>query len=159
MKFTSKYGWFILSIFVILLDQWSKYWVSTHLQPYEPFAIIPMLNFTLAFNTGAAFSFLSHAGEWHIWLFMAISLVVSIGMIVWIIRMPREAPRIQSLALSLILGGALANLIDRVALGYVIDFIDVYYHTHHWYIFNLADSAITIGSLLLALDLSCNNDS
>ncbi len=149
----SKWMWFLLSAFVIFADQVSKYWVSTHLTLYEPIAIMPMLNFTLAYNTGAAFSFLSSAGVWHHWFFMGFSCIVSTALIIWMIRLPTKTERLQLGALSLILGGALANLIDRVTLGYVIDFIDVYYKNHHWPIFNIADSAITVGTLLLAFDL------
>lgn len=148
-----KWMWFVLSAVVIVADQISKYIVTIKLEPYQPYDIMPMLNFTLAYNTGAAFSFLSSAGDWHHLFFMLFSTLVSLGLIVWIIRLPKQTQMLQFMALSLILGGAVANLIDRVTLGYVIDFIDVYYKSHHWPIFNIADSAITLGTIMLAYDL------
>lgn len=148
-----KSMWFLVSILVIIADQISKYVVTMQLEPYQSYEIMPMLNLTLAYNTGAAFSFLSSAGDWHHLFFMGFSAIVSVGLIVWIICLPNQTAKLQFIALTLILGGAVANLIDRITLGYVIDFIDVYYQNHHWPIFNIADSAITIGTLLLAYDL------
>lgn len=147
-----KWYWFLLSIIVIILDQASKYWVETFLTPYKPMPIVPMLNMTLAYNTGAAFSFLSGAGGWHRWFFACFSLVVSIILFIWLLRTPAKA-RLQSLGISLILGGAVGNLIDRSLNGFVVDFIDVYYQYHHFATFNLADSAICIGAAALILDL------
>ena len=147
-----KWPWFILSVLVILLDQASKYWAFRTLIPYQPEAIIPMVNFTLAYNTGAAFSFLSGTGDWHRWLFLSFSGVMSVVLVIWIIRLPRTA-RLQLVALSLILAGAVGNLIDRILLGHVIDFIDVYYARYHWPAFNIADSAICLGAFLLMVDM------
>jgi signal peptidase II len=147
-----KWFWFVLSVVIIILDQASKYWVEFFLTPYKPMPIIPMLNITLAYNTGAAFSFLSGTGDWHRWFFAAFSLIVSIILLIWLWRTPSQA-RLQSLGVSLILGGAVGNLIDRSLNGYVVDFIDVYYNYHHFATFNLADSAICIGAATLILDL------
>lgn len=147
-----KWPWFAVSLVVILIDQASKYWAAVGLIPYQPEAIIPMLNLTLAYNTGAAFSFLHNAGEWHRWLFAGFSLVMSVVLIVGIIR-SKATLRLQLLALSLILGGAIGNLIDRAFYGYVIDFIEVYYKNFHWPVFNIADSAICVGAFLLFVDL------
>ncbi|RAP36420.1 MULTISPECIES: signal peptidase II [Legionella] len=147
-----KWHWFIISILVIALDQISKYWASTHLVAYQPEPLIPMVNFTLAYNTGAAFSFLSGTGSWHRWFFAGFSIVMSIALIIWLVRLPNKAI-LQSLAVSLILGGAIGNLYDRALLGHVIDFIDVYYQNYHWPVFNLADSAICLGAFFLLLDL------
>lgn len=147
-----KWHWFILSILIIIADQTSKYWIGVLLTPYKPMPVIPMLNFTLAYNTGAAFSFLSGAGDWHRWFFAGFSLLVSIILVIWLWRTPGQA-RMQSAGISLILGGALGNLIDRGLHGYVIDFIDVYYKYHHFATFNIADSAICIGAGILVLDL------
>jgi len=147
-----KWPWFIFSVVVILLDQASKYWAFRTFIPYQPEAIFPMVNFTLAYNTGAAFSFLSGTGDWHRWLFTGFSGVMSIVLIVWIIRLPQTA-RLQLSAFSLILAGALGNLIDRILSGHVIDFIDVYYAHYHWPAFNLADSAICTGAFLLLVDM------
>ena len=147
-----KWHWFILSLIVVVMDQASKYTASLALTAYQPLSVMPMLNFTLAYNTGAAFSFLSHAGEWHHWFFIGFSLFMSIVLVLWIIRLA-PVERLQLLALSLILGGAVGNLIDRAFFGFVIDFIDVYYNHHHWPVFNLADSAICIGAFLMLIDL------
>ncbi len=150
-----KWLWFVLVLVVIVLDQVTKYWASVDLIPYHSKPIFPMLNLTLAYNSGAAFSFLSQAGQWHRWFFAGFSFVMSIVLTVWIIRLPSTA-RLQALALSLILGGAIGNLIDRAYWGFVIDFIDTYYKHHHWPVFNLADSAICIGAFLLFIDLFKN---
>jgi signal peptidase II len=152
-----KWPWFLLAIAVVLVDQWSKYWAANTLIPYQPEALLPMLNFTLAYNSGAAFSFLSGTGGWHRWVFAGFSLIMSVALIVWLLRLPRQ-PKLQPLALSLILGGAVGNLYDRALVGHVIDFIDLYYKNHHWPVFNLADSAICIGAFLLLVDL-CKNPS
>ena len=152
-----KWPWFVLSLLVLLVDQASKYWATHYLIPYQPEPLFPMMNFTLAYNTGAAFSFLSGAGSWHRWFFAGFSIVMSLILIVWLIRIPVKA-KLQSAAISLILGGAVGNLYDRAVLGHVTDFIDVYYKNHHWPVFNLADSAICIGAILLLIDL-CKNPS
>lgn len=152
-----KWPWFLLSLLVLGLDQLSKCAAAAALIPYQPKPIMPMLNLTLAYNTGAAFSFLSTAGSWNRWLFAGFSVVMSIVLIIWLIRLPKQAV-LQSLAVSLILGGAIGNLYDRAMLGHVIDFIDVYYKNHHWPVFNLADSAICCGAILLLFDL-CKNPS
>ena len=150
-----KWYWFLLSIAVIILDQVSKYWIAVLLTPYKPMPICPMFNLTLAYNTGAAFSFLSGAGDWHRWFFAGFSLVVSTILVIWLWRTPDKL-KLQSLGISLILGGAVGNLIDRGLQGYVIDFIDVYYQHHHFATFNLADSAISVGAAVLVLDLLIN---
>lgn len=147
-----KWYWFVISLLVILADQASKYWAGTHLMPYKPMPVFPMLNFTLAFNTGAAFSFLSWAGEWHRWFFAVFSLLVSMVLIFWLYKYSEKA-RTQTMGVSLILGGAVGNLIDRAFQGYVVDFIDVYYKHYHFATFNIADSAICVGAALLVLDL------
>jgi signal peptidase II len=147
-----KWHWFVLSILVIVCDQASKYWAGISLTPYKPLPVFPMLNFTLAFNTGAAFSFLNGAGDWHRWFFAGFSLIMSAVLIVWLYRIPNQA-RLLSAGISLILGGAIGNLIDRAFYGYVIDFIDVYYQHHHFATFNIADSAICIGAAFFVLDV------
>lgn len=143
-----QWMFFLSSLLIITVDQISKHIASIRLELYQSDAVMPMLNLTLAHNTGAAFSFLNGAGAWHHWFFMGFSFAVSVALIVWFIRIPRTE-RLQSMALSLLLGGALGNLIDRVRFGYVIDFIDVYYKNYHWPIFNIADTAITLGTALL----------
>ncbi len=151
-----KWPWFVLALTVIFVDQASKYWAAWALVPYQPESIFPLFNLTLAYNSGAAFSFLSGAGEWHRWFFAGFSLIMSAALTVGIIRLA-PTRRLQLLAFSLILGGAIGNLIDRAVFGYVIDFIDIYYKNYHWPVFNLADSAICIGAFLLFIDLGKNN--
>ena len=153
-----KWSWFILSLVVVLLDQASKLWMESILIPYKPVSIIPMLNLTLAYNTGAAFSFLSGTGGWHRWFFAGFSLIFSLILFIWLSRIPAKA-RCQALGLSLILGGAVGNLIDRALDGYVVDFIDVYYSYHHFATFNLADSAISIGAFALIMDVLFSKES
>jgi signal peptidase II len=153
-----KWPWFLFSIIVLLVDQLSKYWASTNLIPYQPEPLFAMFNFTLAYNTGAAFSFLSGTGNWHHWFFAGLSIAMSLFLIMWLGSLSSKA-RLQSLAISLILGGAVGNLYDRASLGHVIDFIDIYYENHHWPVFNLADSAICIGGFLLVIDFLRKNPS
>lgn len=147
-----KWHWLILSLLIVFLDQASKFWVEAVLTPYKPMPIVPMLNITLAYNTGAAFSFLSGTGGWHRWFFAGFSLIVSIILVIWLLRTPIQ-DWLQSLGVSLILGGAVGNLFDRAVYGYVVDFIDVYYQYHHFATFNIADSAICIGAALLIVHL------
>jgi signal peptidase II len=148
--------WFLLSIVVILLDQWSKWLAEISLIPYQPVPVLPLFNFTLAYNTGAAFSFLSDAGGWQRWFFISLTVIVVAVLFKWLWRM-RAEERLQAASISLVLGGAIGNLIDRVWLGHVIDFLDVYYGSYHWPIFNIADSAITVGVVLLIIDLFFND--
>ena len=143
--------WLWLSLLVIVLDQATKALASAYLSLYEPVALLPLFNLTLMHNTGAAFSFLGNAGGWQRWLFVAIAVAVSGGLIWWLRQLPRSDTWL-AVALALVLGGALGNVWDRVYLGYVVDFIDVYYGRHHWPAFNVADSAITIGAVMLLLD-------
>jgi signal peptidase II len=143
--------WLGLSILIIILDQWSKLSVTATLQLYESIQMMPYFNLTYVRNEGAAFSFLSNAGGWQRWLFTGLASVISIMITVWIVRLkPQEL--LLAVALSLVLGGAVGNLIDRVAYGYVIDFLDVYYQGWHWPAFNVADSAICVGVFLMLLE-------
>ncbi|MCC5792851.1 MAG: lipoprotein signal peptidase [Legionellaceae bacterium] len=143
--------WFMLSLLVIAGDQLTKYLAVSALLPYQPVPVMPMLNWTLAYNTGAAFSFLNGAGGWQHWFFLGFSSVMSVILAVWLLRLPRQ-DKLMACSLSLILGGAVGNLIDRLHYGYVIDFIDMYYKHYHWPIFNIADSAICIGAVLLLIE-------
>ena len=141
-------SWLLLSLIVVVLDQWTKHLAMNGLTLHEPVPILPYLNFTLTTNPGAAFSFLRDAGGWQRWLFISISSVVSIAIFVWLFRL-RGRQRLLACALALVLGGAIANLWDRVTLGEVVDFVDVYFRRWHWPAFNVADSAISIGAILL----------
>lgn len=143
--------WLWLSGVVVALDQGTKYLADTYLQFHQSVPLFPMFNFTLSYNAGAAFSFLSEAGGWQRWFFTALAVVISLVLVVWIKRLKKDELW-NAVALSLILGGAIGNVIDRVLFGYVIDFLDVYYQQWHWPIFNVADSAISIGVVVLLFD-------
>ncbi|MEJ2347281.1 MAG: signal peptidase II [Gammaproteobacteria bacterium] len=143
--------WLWLSVLVVVLDQVSKALASAHLHYHQPVDVLPMFNLTLSYNTGAAFSFLGDAGGWQRWLFVGLAVVVSVVLVLWLKRLTRREVWIAS-SLALIVGGAVGNVIDRVRLGYVVDFLDVYYRSWHWPTFNIADSAITVGVTILILD-------
>ena len=143
--------WLWLSLLVLILDQASKLLVDASLQLYEAIPLMPSFNLTYARNTGAAFSFLSDAGGWQRWLFAGLAVVMS-SFIAWWLKKLGEHEKLMAVALSLVLGGAIGNLIDRVAYGYVIDFLDVYYQNWHWPAFNIADSAICVGVAIMLLD-------
>ena len=142
--------WLWLSVAVIALDQLSKWCALTTLQPAGvPHHVIPgLLNWTLAFNRGAAFSFLASGDGWQRWLFVVLALVISSALAVWLAHTPRRDWR-NALPLSLIIGGALGNVIDRLHAAQVTDFIQVYFRQWSYPVFNLADSAITVGAVLL----------
>ena len=142
--------WLSLSALVIVLDQLSKAWMTNHFAFGESYTVLSVFNLVLAHNTGAAFSFLNDAGGMQRWLFSIIAIVAS----VWIVRMLsiHRAQLLFALALSMILGGALGNLIDRLAYGYVVDFLSFHWDEHYFPAFNLADSAITCGAFLLIFD-------
>ena len=141
--------WLALSALVIALDQITKHIAIERLEPYKAQAVIPgFLNWTLAYNAGAAFSFLHDAGGWQRWLFTVLAIVVSIVLMVWLRRTERGEWR-TALPLALVIGGALGNLIDRMRFGHVTDFIEVYHQQWSWPAFNVADSAISVGAVLL----------
>ncbi len=140
--------WLSLSVLTIILDQCSKLAVDGLMQLYESIPVMPYVNLTYVHNTGAAFSFLSDAGGWQRWFFAGLAALISVTITVWLARL-KQHETLLAVALALVLGGAVGNLIDRLAYGYVIDFIDVYYQTWHWPAFNIADSAITIGVVLM----------
>lgn len=147
--------WYGLSLIIVLLDQWTKWLASAKLDYGQPLELFSFFSFTLWHNTGAAFSFLSDAGGWQRGFFATVSALVSVVLVVWMYRLPREQ-KLLMLALALILGGAVGNLYDRVALGYVVDFIDVYYKNYHFPAFNIADSAISVGAGIMLLDMFLN---
>jgi signal peptidase II len=140
--------WLGLVAALVGLDQASKQLAEALLAPYTPHAVVPgFFNLTLAYNPGAAFSFLAGAGGWQRWFFLALALVVGGVLLRWLLLRPaREI--LWPLAYTLILGGAIGNAVDRALHGHVIDFIQLYYRDWYWPAFNLADSAITIGAAL-----------
>lgn len=143
-----KRSYLIIALSVLVLDQLTKYWAAATLAKGS-IAVAPILNLALVHNTGAAFGFMSDAGGWQNVFFMVVASLASvlIAVMLW-----RQQDRWVGTGLALILGGAVGNLVDRAVHGYVIDFIDVYYGTWHWPAFNIADSAITIGAVLLIID-------
>lgn len=147
-KLSIRLLFLLFVLIIVIFDQVSKNWILQNFIPYMPQYITSFFNITLAFNTGAAFSILSGPAEWHAWFFIIFSstMICILSVLIWRIR---ENERKTGLGLSLILGGAISNLIDRINLGQVIDFIDLHIKTHHWPIFNLADSAICIGAFYL----------
>ncbi|MGK0297491.1 MAG: signal peptidase II [Gammaproteobacteria bacterium] len=148
---TSAIKWVWLSVIIVIFDQITKYYISQQFELYESIQLLPGINFTYVHNTGAAFSFLSDAGGWQRWLFISLSSGISLLLIFWLKKQPSTGIWL-AIALALILGGAVGNLIDRILLSYVIDFVDVYYDKWHWPAFNVADSAISIGVVMLIID-------
>lgn len=144
--------WLWLAVAVFVVDIATKQLAEMLLVYAQPVEILPVLNFTLLYNPGAAFSFLADQSGWQRWFFTAIKLVVSIMLIVWIMRLPRTLRWLPA-ALALILGGALGNLFDRVLFGHVIDFISVHWQNAYFPAFNIADSAISIGAAMMVVDV------
>ena len=133
---------FITSL-VIVFDQVSKWLMVSWLSLYETVVVMPYFNLTMAHNEGAAFSFLSEAGGWQRWLFIGLALVISIVLLVWLAKL-KPTEKLEAISLSLILGGAIGNVIDRISYGYVIDFIDLYVGHNHWPVFTGLDKASEI---------------
>ncbi|MCT6698566.1 signal peptidase II [Rheinheimera sp. 4Y26] len=153
MTLFKESGWrfWWLALLVLVVDQLTKIWVLQRFELGESIQLLPVFNFTYARNYGAAFSFLGDAGGWQRWLFTLIAVVVSVVLSVWLSRLQRAEWKL-SLALVLIVSGAIGNLIDRSLYGYVVDFLHVYYQEWHYPVFNIADCAITIGAALLIWD-------
>jgi signal peptidase II len=143
--------WLWLSALVIIIDQLTKRVVDTTMQLYQSIELIPYFQLTYLRNQGAAFSFLSGAGGWQRWFFIGLAVIASVFICIWLKKLHRSQ-RWEAIAWALVLGGALGNLIDRILYGYVIDYLDVYVGDWHWPAFNVADSAITVGVVMLLLD-------
>lgn len=143
--------WLWLGLVILVLDQWSKTYFENLLDLGQSIDLLPVFSWTLAYNTGAAFSFLHDAGGWQRWFFIALALGVCSAMTVWLTRLPANA-KVLMAGIGLLVGGALGNVYDRFVLGYVIDFIHVHYQTWHFPAFNVADCGITIGAALLIVD-------
>jgi signal peptidase II len=142
--------WLPLAVAVVALDQATKLAAEQWLGYWQPVPVLPFLNLTLSYNPGAAFSLLGSASGWQRWLFVGAALLISGVLVVWLRRLP-PGGRWLPIGLSLLLGGAIGNLIDRLAYGHVIDFIHVYYDRWHYPIFNVADSAITVGAVMIVI--------
>jgi len=144
-------AWLWLSLAVLVLDLGSKELVIDRFQLGESIELIPnLLNFTRVHNLGAAFSFLSDASGWQRWFFSALAVVISALLAWWLAKTPRSDWK-QCAPYALVIGGAIGNLVDRIRHGYVVDFIDAYIGVHHWPAFNIADSAIVVGAIGLAV--------
>lgn len=146
--------YFSIAALAIILDQITKYIASAQLDMYEQLPVMPFFNFTLMHNHGAAFSFLSDAGGWQRWFFTIVAVVISIVLVVWLFRL-KNNEKWLGFGLALVLGGAIGNVIDRIRLGYVIDFIQWFANwndnTYYWPSFNIADSAIFVGTALILI--------
>jgi signal peptidase II len=143
--------WLVLSVLVVFADQLSKSYITSHYGEFEFTTVLPVLDITRMHNVGAAFSFLATASGWQRWLFISLAVVVSIGIVVWLYRMPRSQG-LLACGLALVLGGAIGNVIDRIRLGAVVDFIHFHWDRAYFPAFNIADSAITVGAACLILD-------
>lgn len=153
--------WLWLTIVIVILDLATKFLLSSKMDLYQSIVIIRDFfnlgfNLTLVHNYGAAFSFLADQSGWQRWFFTITSTVISLVLIIWLYRL-KKSEKLLAIALALVLGGAIGNLWDRVTLGYVVDFLDVYIQTStgewHWPAFNIADSAISIGAAFLIIDV------
>lgn len=142
--------WLWISLLVVGSDQLTKLVAEARLPFHQPVNVIPYFDWYLTYNTGAAFSFLADAGGWQRWFFAITSIVISAIILVWLKKLERD-DKLTAIALCLILGGAIGNLIDRIYLGYVIDYIQVWLGTYPWPAFNIADAAISIGAAILIL--------
>jgi signal peptidase II len=145
-------AWLLLSAFIVLVDQLTKTYITRHFGEFEFRSVLPVLDITRMHNVGAAFSFLASASGWQRWLFIGLAVGVSVAIIVWLCRLPQGAHGFLAAGLALVLGGALGNVIDRIRLGHVIDFIHFHWDRAYFPAFNVADSAITVGAACLLLD-------
>lgn len=143
--------WLWLAAIVLALDLGSKQWVMANMALGEPLVILPFFNFTYAHNPGAAFSFLADKGGWQRWFFAVIALGISVALLVLMYR-TRASEKLSNIAYALIIGGALGNLFDRLVHGVVIDFLDFHVSGWHYPTFNLADTAICIGAVMIVLE-------
>jgi signal peptidase II len=144
-------AWLTLAAFIVIADQATKYLAQSLMNYGERIAILPVFDLTLVYNRGAAFSFLAQGSGWQRWVLSAIA-IAAIIFILWLMRTDGNRSKRTMLALTLILAGAIGNLIDRVAFGHVIDFILIYWHPWYYPAFNIADTAITLGAILLIWD-------
>jgi signal peptidase II len=145
-------SWLWLGLGVILLDQATKYVVMSTLSEFEGIEILPVLELMRLHNDGVAFSFFDSGPDWQRWVFIALNVAVSAGIVVWLRRLPATGQHLLAAGLALVLGGAVGNAIDRLLWGHVVDFIRVHYADWYFPAFNVADSAITVGAVLVILD-------
>ena len=141
----------LVSLALVIADQWTKYAITSNLRYGESLAVTSFFNLVLVYNKGAAFSFLSDAGGWQRFFFIGIT-IAAIAMLIWLIAKHHEE-KVFRWGLTLILGGAIGNLIDRATAGYVLDFVDAYWNGWHFWAFNVADAAISVGVVFMILDI------
>jgi signal peptidase II len=144
--------WLWISVLVIAVDQLTKLWIERTMVLGDSFTVLPVLDIVRAHNTGAAFSFLADAGGWQRWAFSLLAVGVSVVLVFWLRRLALTTHALLAFGLALILGGAIGNVIDRFEHGYVVDFVHAHWGLHSFPAFNVADSAITIGAVLVILD-------
>lgn len=144
--------WLWIALLIIVADQLTKVWIQRSLELYETIEVLPVLNIYHTFNRGAAWSFLATADGWQRWMFSLLAIGVSVALIVWLRRLATASQPLLVAGLVLIVGGALGNLIDRLYLGHVVDFISVHWGDAYFPAFNVADSAISIGAALVIFD-------
>lgn len=149
---TNASAWLWLSLVIIVLDQISKYAIVQRFELYDSIRINAVLNITRLHNYGAAFSFLGDQDGWQRWLFVGLAVVVCVAILVWLRKLPAKGQTWLAVALALVLGGAIGNVIDRVNYQYVVDFIQVHWEDAYFPTFNVADIAISIGAFLLIVD-------
>lgn len=142
--------WLLISVLVIAIDQLSKYIIMKNLYVGEPLKLLPFFNFILSFNQGASFGFLNQAGGWQVLFLIAVTLIIFVILLIWLLRLDYPNSWLAC-ALALILGGAIGNLIDRLRIRYVIDFLDFHLGDWHFATFNIADSAIVMGVTMIIL--------
>lgn len=152
MKFPGKSAWLGLSLAIVILDQFSKWFVTAHMHVYETLYVLPVFNIALLHNTGAAFSLLAGQPGWQRWFFVILAMVIVTLIVIWLVRMPARENRWIAAGIALVAGGAVGNVVDRLVTGYVVDFLQ--FHWQGWFFpaFNVADSAITVGAIMLILD-------
>jgi len=150
--------WFAIALAIVILDQWTKNLALANLEYNQKVVVTSFFNITLRYNYGVAFSIFDNIDGGQRWPLSALAFVVSLGLVFWVFKIGRKAGY-EVVGLTLILGGAIGNLYDRVLLGYVVDFIEVHYNSYYWPAFNIADSAICVGAGLIVLDAFTGNKS
>jgi signal peptidase II len=144
--------WLWISVLIIAVDQLTKLWIERSMALGDSFAVLPVLDIVRAHNTGAAFSFLATAGGWQRWAFSLLAVAVSIALVYWLRKLPLASQALLAFGLTLILGGAIGNVIDRIEHGYVVDFVHAHWGSAYFPAFNVADSAISVGAVFVILD-------